>query len=228
MTVSAPLTSSARPTWERWSPVGGIAFVILAVVGFGLLNGGMPSTDAPARDWISFYSDSGNRAQVLVGAYVMTVAGLAFLWFLAGLRGRLLEVDRGSSALSWLVAGSGLIFVAMLMAGTIAMASVAGSITFGNSPVPPADFGRQLSQLGFGLVLLASAFFAALFVAATSYLALETGAFARWLAIVGFIVAVVLLFSALLIPMIVYLLWVLAVSISLLIRGRSSATAPTS
>jgi hypothetical protein len=37
----------------------------------------------------------------------------------------------------------------MLMLGLLAIAAVPGSISFGNSPVPAADFARQLTQLLF-------------------------------------------------------------------------------
>jgi hypothetical protein len=60
---------------------------------------------------------------------------------------------------------------------------------------------------------------AAVMVALVSLQALQSAALPRWLAYAGFVVAVALLFAVFFIPMILFLLWVLAVSIVVLRSG---------
>ena len=54
---------------ERWSPLAGIAFVVLFVAGLFLNN--MPSADDSAAKLISYYNDGGNRAQVIISSYLL-------------------------------------------------------------------------------------------------------------------------------------------------------------
>lgn len=208
---------AATPRWERWGAFAGIAFVVLFVARFGFLN--TPESDASVQEWTAHFDDSGNRMLSLLGGYAMALAGLAFVCFLWALRARLRRAEEGSEGLSALAFGSGLVFVAMAFASGAAMATIAGSIEFGDGPVPDGEFARQLEQLGFALLLLYGMFAVAVCIAATSGSALRTGTLPRWLVIAGFVVAVIVgVIGVFFVPMILLALWVLAVSIVMLTR----------
>ena len=201
---------------ERWGLWAGIAFVVLFVVRFvAFLD--TPESDAPASEWKDHLADSGNRTQILVGTYLMAFAGLAFLWFMASLFGRLRDIEDRPGFLTRLGYGAGAIFVTMLFGSAAAMGTVAAGVEFGDMPVPDGEFPRQFENLGFGLLLLFGMFAAGVFMAAVSFIGLHTALLPRWLAIAGLVAApLVLLFGVVFVPMLLLVLWVLAVSIALL------------
>jgi hypothetical protein len=98
-------------------------------------------------------------------------------------------------------------------------------VAFGGSdyPIPGADVIRQSEQLGFGIGLLMGGWAAALMIAATSYVAAKTGALPRWLIIGGYVSAALLILSVFFIPLLLLVLWVIAVS--LLLPSEPSASA---
>jgi hypothetical protein len=202
--------------WLRGGPWAGIAFVVLFVVRFvAFLD--TPDSDAPVSEWTEYFEDSGNRTQSLVGTYLMALAGLAFLWFLVWLCGRLREAEAPSGFLTRVAFAAGVLFVAMLLASGIAMGTVAASIEFGDAPVADGEFARQFENLGFGLLLLAGMFAAGVFMAAASLAALRTTTLPRWLAIAGIVGGLLLIpFGVIFLPMVLLLLWVIAVAIVLM------------
>ena len=105
----------------RWAPLGGIAFIILFVVGIILFS--TPDVDNSPQQITSFYDDEGNRTQLIISGYLLVLAGICLLWFLASLRERLLEVEGGNGRLTAIMFASGVVFVAMLMAAARASCS---------------------------------------------------------------------------------------------------------
>ena len=71
--------------------VAGIAFVVL-FIGFAVTIANsldVKDTDSAAisaQKFITKLSDSGNRVGLLVGAYLVILAAIAFVWFVTGLR----------------------------------------------------------------------------------------------------------------------------------------------
>ena len=169
--------------WRRWMPASGIVFGILFVV--GLLMNNLPSgTDAEVN---AFYAKSSNRIVTVVSAYVLVVAALAFLIFLVDVRRRLRSTAGGDSAWTDVSFVSGLMFVAALLVAGVTFASVAGNIQFGGDPQPAADVARQVPELADPILVVAGALAAALLVASTSVVALQTGILPRWLGWLGFV-----------------------------------------
>jgi prepilin signal peptidase PulO-like enzyme (type II secretory pathway) len=66
--------------------------------------------------------------------------------------------------------------------------------------------------------LLGGGFAALVLVLTASIISLQTGALPQWLAWLGIVAAVVLVFAVIFLPMIALLIWVLAVSIVMLMR----------
>jgi len=209
---------------ERWAPLGGIIFVVLMVIGVVLL-GDHPDPDAPDQEIADYLGDSGNHTRNIIGAYAWVLAGVGFLWFLTHLRGVLRSAEGGAGTLSNLGFGAGLIFTALLMASSAAIAAVAGAVEFRDAPDIDPDFVRVLPQLGYGMFLFGGGFTAIVLVLTTSVISLQTGVFPQWLAWLGVLAAIVLLFAIIFLPMVALLIWVLAVSAVLIMQGGETARA---
>lgn len=209
---------------ERWAPLGGIIFVVLMVIGAGLL-GDHPDPDASEQEITDYLSDGGNHTRNIVGAYLWVLAGVGLLWFLTHLRSVLRSAEGGAGTLSNLGFGAGVVFTALLMASSAAIAAVAGAIEFRDAPDIDPDFVRILPQTGYAMLLLGGGFAAVVLVLTTSVVSLETNVFPQWLTWLGILAAIVLLFAIIFLPMIALLVWVLAVSIVLLMRTEETATA---
>lgn len=207
---------------ERWAPIGGIIFIVLLVIGTGLV-GDHPDPDAPEQEIADYLGDSGNHTRNIIGAYLWAVAGIAFLWFLTHLRGVLRAAEGAPGTLSNLGFASGLAFTVLLMAAGAVIAAVAGAVEFRDAPITEPDLVRTLPQMGYAMMLLGGGFAALVLVLTTSIISLQTAVFPQWLAWLGIVAAIVLLFAVIFLPMIALLVWVLAVSIVLLMQRDETA-----
>src|SRR5205085_5573228 len=70
----------------RWAGLGGVAYVILFVIGFVVIHAGQPKDSALPGNVIHYYADSGHRAKVALGWFLVVLGVFFFLWFLAALR----------------------------------------------------------------------------------------------------------------------------------------------
>jgi hypothetical protein len=195
-------------------PISGIVFVVLLIAGFSLDN--TPSDQASAATYATFYSLSGNRTQLLIEAYLLAFAAMAFLVFLVTLQSRARRLEGDVSVLSTLITAGGLLFAATLLVLGTALGAIPSAVTVGNQPVPPGALARFMPQLGDTAFFLFGMVSAAFMVTVTSLAALRLGFLPRWLAWTGFVVAALLLLSLTFFPAIALPLWVLAVSIVLL------------
>jgi hypothetical protein len=207
----------------RWAPIGGIIFVVLIVIGT-VLVGDHPDPDATPEEITDYLGDSGAHTRNIIGAYLWVLAGIGFLWFLTGLRSVLRTAEGAEGTLSNLGFGAGVVFTALLMAAGPAIAAVAAAIEFRDAPVTDPDFIRVLPQMGYGILLLGGGFTAIVLLLTTSAITLQTGVFPQWLAWLGIVAAIVLLFAIIFLPMVALLIWVLAVSVVLLMQREETAT----
>lgn len=210
----------------RLGPWMGIAFVVLFVVGFIIFP--TPSSNK-AKDtvkWQNWWNDSGHRTAAILGAYLIVLGSLAFVCFAWNLRMRVRSEHLGGLMFSF-----GSLFAGIAMVSTLIRASIPGAKQFGNTPVPAGDFARQFDQIGFGLLLVAGALCAGVFVGMASFLTRRSETLPGWLTIAGYVVAVLQLVAAIFFPFILFPLWVLVASILLLRRGApvvdAISTAPS-
>ena len=196
----------------------GIAFVVLFVGGF--LTFPTPSDNKDTVKWEGWWNDSGHRVAAIIGAYLIVLGVLAFVWFAWNLRSRLMG--------SGLMVTFASLFVAAAFVSVMVRASIAGSKQFGDTPVPTGEFSRQFDQIGFGLLLVPGALCAGAFVALASYYARQRTMLPGWLTVAGYVVAVLQLAGALFFPFVLFPLWVLVLSIVMLKReSRVEASAST-
>ena len=136
---------------------------------------------------------SGGWKTVSIALNLLPFAGIAFLWFIGVVRDRLGEHEDRFFATVFL--GSGLLFLAMLFAS----AAVAGGILrmYGATPSMLIDsglytFGRTVT---YEIMNVYTMKMAGVFMISTCTLSLRTGIIPRWMALLGLVLALFLLFS---------------------------------
>ena len=208
---------------QRWVALSGILFVVLMLAGASFVTD-VPKADASAQEIAGYLADSGNHTRNIIGAYLWVLGGLAFLGFVAGLRGVLRRAEGDPGTLSNVVFGAGVVFTAVWSASAAALAAVAYAVEFSDAPVSDADIVRVLPQMGSLLLLLGGGFAGILLLLATATLIFRTGVLPRWLAWFGIVVAIALVFDVTYMNIVPLLAWVAGASIVLL-RRPEAATA---
>jgi hypothetical protein len=191
--------------------IAGILFSILLILVFWLLRISVPDDPQETGSWLK--SESG---AVALAVNLVPFAGIAFLWFIGVLRDRLGE--REDKFFSTVFFGSGLLFLAMLFAA----AAVAGAliISFAAAPaqlINSATF-HFARAAAYNMMNVYAVKMAGVFMITTSTLAIYTGFVPRWLAILGYALASLLLFGSYYLSwsFVVFPLWVLMMSIHIL------------
>jgi len=212
------LTRGALRT-PKAAAIAGLVFSILLIAIFLPLRLIVPADPREPGAWLVSHAR-------LVGWAVNLVpfAGIAFLWFIGVLRDRLgKQEDRFFSTVFF---GSGLLFLGMLLV----LAAFTGGIVAAFEAQPQgmaesATFYFARSAV-YSIANIYMAKTAAVFMMTTSMVALRTGIAPRWLSIVGFMLAPLLLFGSYYFTwiFIAFPLWVMLISASILrdkFRGLS-------
>jgi hypothetical protein len=205
--------------WARWSPVAGIVFVVLWIITFVITGNSPDSSDSDAKI-VSYYAESGHRARDIAGLFLVLAASLFFLWFLASLRARLVQAEGGGAGLAAAAFGAGLVWAVLTFAAVVSFAapSFARSDT-DKFQLDPNTF-RLLNDLGY-VLWFGGTTIAAVTVVATAIVSARTGLLPKWLTWVSFAVAATLLVAFLFFPILIFLGWVLVVSIVLMWKGAA-------
>ena len=189
----------ARLKTPKAAAIAGIIFSILLVAILWLLRRSVPADPLDTGVWIATDSDA-----VVVALNLIPFAGVAFLWFIGVLRDRLGEQE--DRFFSTVFLGSALLFLAMLFAA----ASIAGAVMLLASSADP-DQLRSSPIFHFAratVYIIANAYaakMACVFMISTSTVVIRTGIAPRWIALLGFSLACVLLAGSF------YLSWSIAV-----------------
>jgi 4-hydroxybenzoate polyprenyltransferase len=211
MQPQATLTA-ARLRAPRAAAIAGILFSILLIVSFVLLRRSVPADPLEAGAWLRTRANS-----VAAALNLVPFAGIAFLWFIGVLRDRLGEREDRFFATVFL--GSGLLFLAMLFFS----AAVAGGVIIAFTAAPDLLLGSATFTFARAIIYeimnVYAIKMAGVFTIATSTLALRTGFIARWIAFLGYALALLLLFAGRNIDgiLLVFPLWVLLVSLYILV-----------
>ena len=220
-------TGSTPPRLQapRAAAIAGILFAVLLITSIMLLRLSVPADPLEAGEWLQTRANT-----VALALNLVPFAGIAFLWFIGVLRDRLGEREDRFFATVFL--GSGLLFLAMLFFS----AAVAGGIIIAHAADPHRLLGSPTFTVARAIVYeimnIYAIKMAGVFMIATSTLALHTGFLARWIAFLGYAVALLLLFSSRYIErvLLVFPLWVLLISLYILIDNlrRPSPAVATS
>jgi hypothetical protein len=215
------------------SGFAGIVFAVLLVVALVLVKRS-PGLGVPDSTYADFYRNGNGCDLVTLGLYIVPFAGIAFLWFMAATRTLILSLPvipartATSPIARFLQQASGVVFVAMLFAGSALVGAVALLSVFSDNPVPSPDVARTLTSAGYGMFFVYGVRAAGMFLITTTTLARESGLMATWLAVVSYLAGAFLLLSTTFHPatLLVFPCWVALVSVLALVRaGRLEETA---
>jgi hypothetical protein len=204
--------------------IAGLVFSALFTASLVLLYR-QPAAGSSADEIAAWYTRNDTKAVGLVGLYLMPFAGIAFLWFVAAVRTRIGAHEDRFFATVFL--GGGLLFVAMLFAAAAAAGAPFAAVKFQGSPPPSPDVFVFARGLAYTLLYVYGIRAAAVFMIVSSTIGLRTATLPRWLVALGYLVALVLLFSVSYSRgfVLVFPAWVTAVSVELLVRARSGGGA---
>ena len=213
-TVRRPLNS------PRAAALAGVLFAVLFTVALVLLRSALPERLTSTADWL----DDAAATRLSIGLQLVPFAGLAFLWFMGVVRDRF--KDSEDQLFSSVFIGSGLLFLAMIFIACAIAGGIVASV-----PLVAEDESRDaLSSFGRAVMLQVTNIYAlrmaGVFMISLATMWLRTGVMPRWLAIVTYVVAAVLLVvtSLSLWVTLVFPGWVLVVSILILVQNYRRRT----
>jgi hypothetical protein len=210
-----------RMKTPRAAAIAGIIFSLLLTTSMLLIWISIPANPlAPATDVMN------HLKAISFSLSLVPFAGVAFLWFIAVVRDRLGEHE--DRFFATVLLGSGVLFIAMIFN----VGAVAGALigTLGHRSADLIQSGAYaLSRAEIYQTMHTYAMkMAGVFMITTSTISQQTRIFPRWIAVLGYVLALLLLLSVgttewllLLFP-----LWVLLISVYILIEnihGRSAA-----
>jgi hypothetical protein len=204
----------SRLTTPRAAAIAGILFSVLLITSLAMIRLSIPADPREAGQWLA-----GDARPVELALNLLPFAGIAFLWFMGVIRDRLGGYEDQLFATVFL--GSGLLFLAMLFAS----AALAGGIVivYGASPTSLDNSGAYgFARAATYVILNTYAIkMAGLFMISTCTLFLRTRVTPRWMALLGYVLALLLLVSISRVSWIfvVFPLWILLISVYILIEN---------
>jgi hypothetical protein len=221
MAEAGPSTGAQLRT-PKAAAIAGIVFAVLLIAIFILLRSAIPGSPTEAGDWLA---EDWHRAAIALN--LIPFAGVAFLWFIGVLRDRLgAKEDRFFATVFF---GSSLLFLGLIFTA----ASLVGALILVGAAVGPnALAGTPTFYLAraaaFILVNVYAAKIATVFIVSTSTVIVYTGIAPRWIALLGYMLAVVLLAGSYVTTsaIVVMPLWVLLISIAILIDNLRAQPQP--
>jgi hypothetical protein len=197
----------------RAAATAGIVFSVLMFSIVWLLRRSIPVDPLEPGTWLA-----ADTRKIEIALNLVPIAGVAFLWFVAVLRDRLGEQE--DRFFSTVFLGSALLFLATLFAG----ASFTGAVTLLASSTEPGalidsatfHFARATAYI---VVNVYAIKMGAVFMFSTSTVVIRTGIAPRWMAYLGFLLALSLLIGSYYVgwSLAVMPVWVLLISLFILI-----------
>ena len=196
----------------RAAALAGVLFALLFGTALVLMRLSIPDRLEPNTDWL----DEGAATRITVGLALIPFAGIAFLWFLGVIRDRFKDAE--DQLFSSVFMGSGLLFLAMVFVS----AALAGGMVAAVPLVPDESSRIEVTNFGRAVMLQVSNVYAlrmaGVLLISLATMWLRTGVLPRWLAIVTYVAAAVLLVvtSVSLWVTLIFPAWVLGVSVLIL------------
>jgi hypothetical protein len=211
---------SLRKSATLTAAVGAIHALLFLLVTWLLSD--VPGATASTAEITEFYNSAQSRRVVLVGLYVMPLAGIAFIWFIVALR---MWVEGAAERVNILLSNiqlvSGILYVALFFASAASTSVLSASVEFADGEIDSV-VAHQFPVFGNTLMLVFALRMAAMFVLTTSTICRSSDVVPRWFAWSGYLVGVFLLLSASFQPWfaLVFPIWLLVLSVILLQRAR--------
>jgi hypothetical protein len=172
----------------RAGAVAGILFSILLISSVVLIRLSVPDSPRDPGRWLAHSAQS-----IRLALNLLPFAGIAFLWFMGVLRDRMgAKEDR---FLATVFLGSGLLFLAT----TFASSAVTGALMMAYEALPGEMMNSGVYTFArttaYELVNVYALRMAGVFMFSTCTLAIRIGMFPRWMAFIGYVLALFLLLS---------------------------------
>ncbi len=215
----------AREGLARLGGVCGLLYVILMIPAYVVGYPDAPTPTSGAEEVVGYFGASPDSF-VLANGVLAVFSTFFFLWFLGALHGVLRRIEGEDVGLSSAALAGGTLFIVLSCAGYAAEVVYPAAVVRFENFAPgaqPAFTSLALSAWLYHFCQVG----ASVMVTATSLVALGTGVLPRWLALVGFVVAILTLLHFLL-PLpgaLAGLLWVALVS-ALMLVGSGNTSAP--
>jgi hypothetical protein len=193
--------------------IAGIAFSLLLLLILWLLRTSIPADPLEPGAWLA----TDTRA-ITIALNLVPFAGVAFLWFIGVLRDRLGQ--REDRFFATVFFGSALLFLAMLFAAAAVIGAVVlvATISAPDELTSSATF-RFARAASYIIVNVYAIKMAAVFMISTSTVVIRTGIAPRWIAFLGFLLAMILLIGSFFMSWSIAVLpfWVFLISVYILI-----------
>jgi hypothetical protein len=222
MTTRANASGQQALAPPRGAAIAGVIFSVLMIVCLGLVRYAIPADLTEPDPWLV---EPGRRRAVGLALDLVPFAGIAFLWFMGVLRSRLGELE--DQFFTTVFLGSGLLFVASLFGVAAAMRALVETLATGKIDSVIYYFGRNMSDALFNVFAIKMA---GVFIISTCTIGLRTAIIPRWVAMIGYACALVLLLVIANWKWITFVfpLWMLLVSAYILFAESRSRRASTS
>jgi Domain of unknown function (DUF4386) len=110
--------------WERWAAGSGVAYVVLAIIGFFFVPD-PPQPSTPNEQLLAYFADKTDELSFQV--FFFGLAAISFLWFVGTLAAALRRADDGASALAAIAVAAGATAIGTFIAGMVSWSAMAAS-----------------------------------------------------------------------------------------------------
>ena len=223
--MSATATSRPGAGLARWATLGGVAYVVLFVIGVIVTFSGAPDTSSAPAKIIAYYSDSGHRDRVNIGWLLGGLSIFFFLWFLSALRQAVRRLEGDDGFLTGVTSIGGVVYATLTLAS---LAVETGLRTMSDDTYHHQVFPELIhaaDDVSWVLHASGGAGIGAMIIAA-SLAALRAGAVPTWAGWLGVVAGIIGLFLLVFFPWFVVGIWILVVSIGMFMRGGRAAASP--
>ena len=202
-----------RLTTPRSAAIAGVISGGLFLVSFILIRIAFPDDPATVPSWVK------DQAHVLsIALQMVPFAGIAYLWFIGVARDRLGKREDQFFATVFL--GSGLLYLAMTFVGTALAAGLLAIYAQDESILGSTIYSYNLVVIN-QIINIYSLRMAAVFMISAATMWIRTGVMVRWLAILTYLLALLLLLASSLSlwSSLIFPLWMILVSVLIFIAN---------
>lgn len=203
----------------RAAAVSGIIFSALLITSLTLITIASPHRSTASGAWLT---NTHKREALKVALGLIPFAGIAFLWFIGVVRDRVGALEDRFFATVFL--GSGLLFVAVLFVAAALGSAIVANVELHAPGAQASATVAQGRQVSFILIHDYALRMAGVFTMSTATILHRTQVAPRWLAVCGFVVAVILIVAVGLSPWLELLFpaWIGLLSVETLWRTVST------
>jgi hypothetical protein len=197
----------------------GVLFSALLIAALWLLRTSIPADPLESGAWIAT-----GASNVALALNLIPFAGIAFLWFIGVLRDRLGVLEDRFFATVFF--GSALLFLAMLFVGAAIIGAIVLVATVEPDTLVSSTTFHFARAVAYNIMNVYAIKMAGVFMISTATVAIYTGFAPRWIAFLGYALALILLLGSYYLSWSIVVLpaWVFLISIHILVENFRGAS----